>query len=159
RDDDQDGDDDGDGGGKKGPGRNGAGIKMFQKSVGNGATIVASFTRATSCRVSGGTFTATARSRGYTLTVRIPGFNGYRTYPLPFNAGGAPCRVTGRHGPFSNVYFPGGTPPPNGGAVTFPGGSGSFGLGFINAWNKTGSDSVALGGGATCPPPPRPQRR
>ncbi len=130
------------------------GIMMFQQSVNEGASVVATFTSAT-CRritVKGGKtqFKATSKSDGYTLKVNINAFTGYHDYPLDFKATDPGFVVSGPGGPFSNVYWPGGTPPNHGGYITFGNSGTAMGLGFINAFNPSFSDSVALAGVLTC---------
>jgi hypothetical protein len=130
------------------------GIMMFQQSVNNGQSQAAIFPSATCRRITmkGGKtqFKATAKSGAYTLKVNINAFTGYHDYPLDFKATDPGFVVSGPGGPFSNVYWPGGTPPNHGGYITFAEAGTAMGLGFINAWNPSFSDAVVLAGGLTC---------
>ena len=131
----------------------GYGIKVIQQSVNDGGTTVADFTSLT-CKVtkSGNTqaFTASGKSGAYTLKVSIKPFLGYNTdYQLQFQSSNPGFVVTGPGGPFSNLYWPGGTPPSSGGEITFLNKT-VMGIGFINAFNASFSDSIAFAGNAPC---------
>jgi hypothetical protein len=134
----------GDGGDGRGPG-----IMVFSKARGGEATIVATF-RSGSCSVSGGVFTATSSDSGYRLTATIRRFDRFRDYPLRYRSADPSFVVTGPGGPYRNAYFPGGTPPPAGGAITFPDGRARMGLGFIDAFNAAASRDIALAGQMAC---------
>lgn len=136
-------------------GKGAAGIMLFQKSVGNGLPLVTSF-RSGACSTSGGSFRATSSSGGYSLSVTIRHFSGFGPhYVLRFQSSDPTFIVRGPHGPFSNVYFPGGTPPAAGGAIAFSSTGATMGLGFINAFNAAGSDAIALAGHMACNYPRR----
>ena len=145
----------GKGGKDTGGGGNGVGITMFQSSVNEGKSIVAVF-RSGTCSLSGGTFRASTSAGGYRLTATIRNFRGFgRHYVLRYRSNNPSFTVTGPHGPFRNAYFPGGTPPPAGGAINFGPRGSSMSIGFIAAVNASGSDGVAFAGGMTCRYPRR----
>jgi hypothetical protein len=140
--------------GKGGAGPGAAGIMLFQGSVGKGRQEVARF-RSGSCSVSRGEFRATAKSGAYKLLVIIPHFRGFHRYTLHYQSSEPFFVVYGPHGPFSNVYFPGGTPPSAGGAINFSSGGGLMGLGFIDTFNNNSSDDVLPAGVMACAYPRR----
>lgn len=129
------------------------GITMFQQSVNGGTTPAAVFLSAT-CREQTvnhvAQFHATAKSGSYKLQVSIKPFTGYHTYALHWQTADPGFVVDGPGGPFSNVYWPGGTPPNEGGAITFEASGAIMGLGFLEAWNRTISDSIVLAGTVPC---------
>jgi hypothetical protein len=128
---------------------------MFQSSVGEGKSIVAIF-RSGSCRVSGGSFHASTTAGGYRLTATIRNFRGFgHRYTLRYRSSDPSFVVSGPHGPFTNAYFPGGTPPPGGGAIAFGPRGSTMSIGFISAFNAGGSDGVLFAGGMTCRYPRR----
>jgi hypothetical protein len=134
--------DTGGGGGRAG------GIMVISKA-GEGEATVATF-RSGTCSVSGGVFRATAGDSGYRLTATIRAFGGFRSYPLRYRSPDPSFVVTGPGGPYRNAYFPGGTPPLGGGAITFPAGRARMGFGFIDAFNGSGSRDIALAGQMAC---------
>jgi hypothetical protein len=121
--------------------------------LGQGVVVVTNFTSGT-CSVKGGTFTAHATgSGGYALDVKITGFGGYgQTYNLAFGAGNPTFTVTGGSGPYSNLNAPPDAPP-GGGAIKFASNGSRMSLGFIDAFNPSISDSIALAGGMQCKKP------
>jgi hypothetical protein len=137
-----------------GPSCESNGIMLYQQSVNGGATVAATFRSAACSRKAtaghGKQFQAVAKAGGYKLTVSIKHFAGYHNYPVDFESADPSFVVAGPGGPFSNVYWPGGTPPNHGGYITFSSNGAIMGLGFINAWNADFSDSILLAGTLTC---------
>ncbi len=130
-----------------------AGITMFQHSVNDGRTPAATFESAACSRPAAGktgVFKAKATSGPYTLRVTIQGFDGFKTYHLHYQATNPTFVVDGPGGPFSNTYWPGGTPPSQGGAITFSNNGLVMGLGFIDAFDSTFSDDIVLAGTLAC---------
>jgi hypothetical protein len=132
----------------------GGGIMVFQHSVNGGSTVVANFVSASCRRVtkskSPAQFTATSTSGAYKLRVGIRGFDGFHEYALDYQSSNPSFVVDGPGGSFSNLYWPGGTPPNHGGYITFSKTGAIMGLGFIDAWNKDFSDDIVIAGTAKC---------
>jgi hypothetical protein len=131
------------------PSGNYPGIMLFQASINGGETVVTTFPSGR-CSVGSGSFHATASAGGYTLRVTIANFGGYQTYPLRWFAADPTFTVEGPGGPFDNMTFPGGTPPPAGGEITFADNGAGMGLGFLQAYNAAASDAVLLAGVMGC---------
>lgn len=131
-----------------------SGIMFFQHSVNGGATPAAVFQKGICHQATTGgqkQFSATSTSGSYTLHVTINPFGGFQnTYPLQYQSTNPVFVVDGPGGPFSNTYWPGGTPPSEGGAIAFSTDGKSMGLGFIDAWNADLSDDAVIAGGLTC---------
>lgn len=129
------------------------GITMFQHSV-NGGTTPAAVFQSASCKrpATGkvGTFQAKAKSGSYTLQVKIDAFDGFKTYPLRYEVSNPSFAVNGPGGPFSNIYWPGGTPPSQGGSITFSTDGSVMGLGFIDAFDSSFSDDIVIAGTLSC---------
>ncbi len=130
------------------------GIMLYQGSVNGGSSPAALFESAACRRVKtadgGKQFKATAKSGAYKLQLSIKKFTGFHDYPIDFQDTDPSFVVSGPGGPFSNVYWPGGTPPNHGGYITFADSGLKMGLGFINAWNADYSDAILLAGALAC---------
>lgn len=121
--------------------------------LGQDDVVVTNFLTGT-CSVKGGVFTAhSTGAGGYTLDVKINSFGGYgQDYTLTFGGTSPTFTVTGGGGPYSNLYAPP-QPPPSGGEIEFSPTGSRMGLGFIDAFNPSLSDSIALAGGISCKKP------
>lgn len=117
------------------------------------------------CKVSDSKgFTATGRSKSWRLTIRIYTFEGYKRYPIEYGAEGPADFFVGRgtNSDYSNIPKPETGAGPEGpqltlgGAVAFPGGRGTLGIGFALAY-KLGdyTQQASLSGRAPCRYPRR----
>jgi hypothetical protein len=129
----------------KGKGK--AGIKV----LGGGGAVVAVFSKGT-CSLKGGTFTAHAADSGYTLDVTISGATYGRTYDLTFGGSNPTFTINGPGGPFTNRIAPP-NPPPGGGGIMLGKNGKAMSLGFIDAFNSTRKDGVAVAGYMVCKSP------
>jgi hypothetical protein len=131
------------------------GIRIWQDSVDDGTSVVATF-RWARCRLAptvvgtGQRFIATASDNGYRLEIYIDPFAGFHDYPIHYESDAPLFLVRGPHGPFSNTYMPVRTPRIAGGVISFSTRGSRIRLHFANAFNVTGSDSVILAGGMSC---------
>ncbi len=104
---------------------------------------------------------ATGKSKeGWRLEIHVNKFSGFGDeYPVAYGLGETNfvLRPTRARTPYySNLFFPGAAPPPFGGAVAFPGGKKTIGLGFLSAFSSVGGeDAVAVAGKAKCRYPKR----
>lgn len=109
----------------------------------------------------GGKLLATGKSReGWRLEIHVNAFSGFGAeYPITYGLGDTNfvIRPTKARTPYySNLFVPGGALPPFGGAVAFPGGKKTIGLGFVSAFTSAGGeDAVAVAGKAKCSYPKR----
>lgn len=111
---------------------------------------------------SGAKLLATGKSReGWRIEIHVNRFDGFgKPYPVTYGLGKTSflIRPTRARTPyFSNLVVPPDvTLPPFGGAVTFPGGKRTIGLGFVSAFTSGGGlDAVGIAGKAKCNYPKR----